>query len=657
MKVTSLINKLNNGFELVFDNYTILRHTDTDPAFYIGDKDLTITMKKGEFKIADKTVFTPCSLISVSDNQVTFDTFTIDLKEDTHTTLIFNSLSHPIQVKLLATKEEKIYGLGEHFTHLNLRGHHVKNWVEEHITRKQIYNKIIRRLLHIKPKKWPFEDYKTYFKTPSFISSSHYFCHMETSSYGVFDFTHDTYHQFTCLGPLESITFHKRHSLLELSGALCQFKGITPRLPSWVYDGMILGIQGGTKVVDDITQRMRDNDVKISAIWAQDWCGEIHTYFGKQVFWNWEHDALLYPDLKTYIKQWDSKDIKFLGYINPYLSQNGNLFKVAKENNYLVTNQDGSVFLTQATSFKFGIIDLTNQEAYNWFKTIIKSNLLDLGMMGWMADFGEYLPTDCILSQGDAETLHNQWPDLWIKLNREVFEENNLLSKALFFNRAGYSNNTKYSTLIWNGDQHVDFTDDFGMRSALRAQLSLAFSGVGISHSDIGGYTTVPGIKRSKILYLRWLEMNTFTPILRSHEGNRPTSNIQPYSDTETIQATAKFSRIYSLLKPYLIAVEKAYQAHGYPMVRPLFLHYNIHREDGFLLGKDLIIYPALDKAQTSVTVDLPKGEWIHLFTGNCYSKGTFTISCPIGTPAVFYNASSQHSQTFKTIANVINQY
>ncbi|MCF7925463.1 MAG: alpha-glucosidase [Candidatus Izimaplasma sp.] len=651
-----MIKTIDNGFEIILDGKVLIRHTTKTPAFFIGEKRLAIDMRKGEFFIKDTTPYNQANLITVKDTKIVFDTFQIELKQDTYTKLVFLNLNQPIQIHLLAEQDEKIYGLGEHFTSLNLRGHKVKNWVEEHITRKQIYNKIIRRLLHIRPKKWPFEDYKTYFITPSFMSSNNYFCHMETPGYGVFDFTHNDYHSFTCLGSLTEIVLHKEASILDLSGALCRFKGILPKLPDWIYDGMILGIQGGTQFVNTTTKKLVQQGAKINAIWAQDWCGEIYTYFGKQVLWNWQYDPLLYPDLKANIKKWYSEDIKFLGYINPYLNQQEAMFKKAKKNNYLVRNTDGSIFLTQATSFKFGIIDLTQVTAYDWFKDVIKTNMLGLGMMGWMADFGEYLPTDCVLSKGLAEDLHNQWPDLWIKLNREVLEETDMLSKAVFFNRAGYSNNLKYSTLIWNGDQHVDFTDDFGMKSALRAKLSLSLSGVGISHSDVGGYTTVPGIKRKKILFLRWLEMNTFTPVLRSHEGNRPKDNIQPYSTQETIDATVKFSTIHALLKPYLIAVEQDYHTNGYPMVRPVFFHYESTKEDAFLLGKDLYVCPILNNRQKKIKVTFSNHKWIHLLTGKIYQEGCYDIEAPVGQPAVFYRADSQYNSTFKHITTYVKK-
>lgn len=48
----------------------------------------------------------------------------------------------------------------------------------------------------------------------------------------------------------------------------------------------------------------------------------------------------------------------------------------------------------------------------------------------------------------------------------------------------------------------------------------MGLSGFGLSHSDIGGYTTLPVIlTRSKELLLRWAEYSVFTPLMRTHEG------------------------------------------------------------------------------------------------------------------------------------------
>lgn len=54
--------------------------------------------------------------------------------------------------------------------------------------------------------------------------------------------------------------------------------------------------------------------------------------------------------------------------------------------------------------------------------------------------------------------------------------------------------------------------------SVVPAALSLAMTGHGLHHSDIGGYTTLFEMKRSKELLLRWCDFSAFTPMMRTHE-------------------------------------------------------------------------------------------------------------------------------------------
>ena len=232
-------------------------------------------------------------------------------------------------------------------------------------------------------------------------------------------------------------------------------------------------------------------------------------------------------------------------------------------------------------------------------------------------------------------------------------ERSKLVSTAIFFNRAGYKDNSRYTSLIWNGDQHVDFTDDFGMASALRAMLS--FSGIGFSHSDIGGYTTVPFIKRSKELYIRWLEMNAFTPIMRSHEGNKPWKNVQFDHDDQVLKLTSVFTHIHHMLKPYFLEVENDYHIYGYPMIRPLMFYFDYFTDQAYMLGKDLIIFPVLSKGKRKLSVYIPEGKWIHLFSGKEMVQGKNTIFVPFGKPAVFYRKTSKSIDIFLKISNYMN--
>lgn len=56
-----------------------------------------------------------------------------------------------------------------------------------------------------------------------------------------------------------------------------------------------------------------------------------------------------------------------------------------------------------------------------------------------MADFGEYLPVDAVVADKTVgiENIHNKWPLLWARLNREAVEEAGKLGEIVFWMRAG----------------------------------------------------------------------------------------------------------------------------------------------------------------------------------------------------------------------------
>ena len=181
-------------------------------------------------------------------------------------------------------------------------------------------------------------------------------------------------------------------------------------------------------------------------------------------------------------------------------------------------------------------------EAVSFIKEIlIKKNMLDLGIKGWMADFGEYLPTDCVLHDGDPAELHNQWPVLWARINREAIEEYGD-REVMFFTRSGYLGEQCYAPIMWNGDQHTDLTRDYGMPCVMPATFSLGFSGVPLVHSDIGGFFSIGKLKRNDELFIRWMEMNTFSPLMRSHESIRPWANSQ-FDAPEVLPHTVRQSQ------------------------------------------------------------------------------------------------------------------
>ena len=561
-------------------------------------------------------------------------------------------------ISFAASSSEHIYGCGETYSKFDLKGENVRIWVAEHQNTDRIGRKLIRELLGKKPKKvLPFKKFESYYAQPTFVSSEKYFLHAFVDNYSEFNFK--VLNQTTLyLQDKPHFVVKKADTFEELSSKLSDLLGHQRQLPDWVYDGAILAVQEGCDVIDRKIEEAEKKGIKIAGIWSQDWCGCRRTKFGYQVMWNWRYDKEdQYSNLPEKIKEWNEKGIKFLGYINPFIALEKDIYEEAKAKGYCVKDKDGNDYQVTITTFPAAMVDFTNPDAYEWYKGLIKNNMIGIGLSGWMADFGEYLPVDCVLHSGeDPYEMHNRWPAIWAKLNNEAIAEAGKEGEVFFFTRAGHTETIKYSHLMWNGDQHVDWSLDDGIAAVIPATLSLAMSGYGMAHSDVGGYTTMKKrLARDKELLLRWEEMNAFSPLYRFHEGNQPAMNVQFDADEELYNQLEKFTNTHVRLKGYIKELVDENVNKGTPVMRPLFYHYDEPRAYTesleYLLGRDILVAPVIDKGATTKTVYLPEDEWVHLYSGKEFDGGMVIVGALIGEPPVFIRKDSERFNELMSLA------
>ena len=554
---------------------------------------------------------------------------------------------------LPAFPEEAVFGGGEQYRQMNLRGETVVNLVSEHIQASTVIQKaLLPRFLY---KEKPHGKIGSYAPMPVFVTDRGRMIRFDTDSDGISVFGGDAY-TFTFDACPARLILTQADRYEDLCRALAKEIPNRQYLPGWCMEGMILGVQGGTQTVLDKAFAMLDAGAKISAVWCQDWCGENRTAMGKQVWWNWEVDEKLYPGLKDAIVRLRERGVRFLAYINPYLVKDSRLYNECRDKGWLITREDGTVYHIKSTTFDAGMLDLTNPETVTFIKDVlIKKNMLELGISGWMADFGEYLPVDCVLHEGDPARLHNLWPILWAKLNREAIEEYGA-GDEMFFSRSGYLGIQSWAPILWNGDQHTDTTRDYGMPCVMPASFSLGFSGVTMVHSDIGGFFSFTKIKRDEELFIRWMEMACFSPLMRSHESLRPWANAQ-FDAPGVTPYTVRLTKVHTALRPYLEHCF-AEAKEGVPVMRPDFweaVDYAESRDPySYFLGYDLYVCPVIDKKKKYRQVFLPKGEWVHFWTGKEMDGGKeYRVGCSLGKIPVFYRKGSPYAEVFQAAANV----
>lgn len=660
---------VHNGtdWSLVNGNKTILSQKIGKPVIYVGCGQENVYMYRGNFMIEDYVIERrplAALVVKVDENGAEIDfggemTMVIRLDGDL-AWLSFTNVNPAINrfwFRVDAKETEHCYGCGEQMSYFNLRGRHFPLWTSEPGVGRDKTTYVTWRS-DVENGGAGGDYYNTNYPQPTFVSSEHYYLHVDSTAYADFDFRNPDFHELQIWEVPASIRIEAAGSFLELLEKESAFFGRQPELPEWVYNGLIMGVQGGNERSFGLMEKTLENRIKVSGVWCQDWSGKRVTSFGKRLQWDWHFHQEMYPELPKHIEELHKRGIKFLGYVNPYLVNDGELYKEGLKKGAFAKKSDGTEYLVDFGEFYCAVVDLTNPEAYQWFKDeVIKKHSLDIGIDGWMADFGEYLPTDdIVLHSGKSAMIeHNHWPALWAQCNYDALAETGKLGEVVYFMRAGATGSQKHCTLLWAGDQSVDFTIHDGLATVICAALSAGMIGCGLSHSDIGGYTSLFGNTRTKELFLRWAEMAAFTPVMRTHECNRPNENFQYYDDEDCMKQLARLVDVYTMLAPYIKTLVAENAAKGVPVQRPMFLHYEqdlrcYDIQYQYMLGSDMVVAPVYQSGQAEWPVYLPEGEWVHLWTGAEYGQGDYSVAAPMGDTPVLYRKDSVWAKLFESI-------
>ncbi|MBD3352931.1 MAG: alpha-glucosidase [Candidatus Lokiarchaeota archaeon] len=687
--------EIKDGFRLIFNGLEIFKHEKKDPIISIGSgtnnirnhkrhhgnfkideevqeiyvlEDFNITQddkNKIEVKFTDKTQKLVLNFNASIVEERLMVRFRFSNNDDEYSNEISGKYNR-FRINLIGKKDEHIYGCGEQLSRLDLKGSKVPLWCQEPGFGRD--RSLASRLADIFM--WGGGDwYTTYYPQSTYVSSANYFVHIESYAYAEMDFRSECHSSLYFWEIPKRIVIDVQSNALELLSSLSNLLGKQPMLPDWATDGVWLGIGGGlddTKSwsIQQKLKRAREADVKVSTIWSQDWCGLYNpSKFEMRVFWNWKYDKKRYPNLPEYINSLNEDGIKFLGYNNCFLNKEGELYKEAAKHGYLIENESGEPYDIIMIFFKVGMVDLTNPDAWKWMKNLIIRNMINIGLNGWMCDFAEYMPIDCVLHSGEDPIIHhNEYPVLWAKLNYEAVKEatNGDANNIVFFNRSGNVGSTKYVPLMWSGDQMVNFSKGDGLPTVINGGLSMGFVGIGYYHSDIGGLSSALWLKRSKEVFMRWTEMATFTCVMRTHEGHqyKGGNNWTYDSDVETLRHFSKFSRIHSHLHQYTIRLIQEYQQHGLPLIRHPYIHYEndhilheLHYQ--YLYGRDILVAPVIEKGKTKWNVYLPEDQWEHIWSGQSFNGGWIEIDAPVGKPPVFFRKSSEFRHLFREIKDI----
>ena len=650
------------GFDLLLADRLIARHRRAAPMLKLARGTPQVSMLRGNFRIEDN----PLDIIEPAEWEVRHNTaYLLHIGAEVAQLRIEGGAlvvkaSNPdcdrLWLRFHAEPGDAVWGGGEQMSYLALNGRAFPMWTSEPGVGRDKSTELTQAM---DASGMAGGDYwTTNYPQPTFLTSLWSAVHLDASCYSVLDFTDPAAHRVEVWSNSARFELFAAEGPQDLVGILSSRFGRQPPLPDWAIGGAIVGLKDGARSFERLEAFIAAG-AAVSGLWCEDWAGLRETSFGRRLFWDWRRDNQRFPDLPERIVALAARGIKFLAYANPYLASDGILYEQAREAGHFALRRDSDEpYLVDFGEFDAGVLDFTRAETRDWFaEHVLGRELLDIGIAGWMADFGEYLPTDVRLHDGsDPMDMHNRWPVLWAQVNEAALASRGQTGEALFFMRAGFSGVQAHCPLLWAGDQSVDFTRHDGIGTVITAALTSGLVGNAYSHSDCGGYTSLLGNVRSAELMQRWCELAAFAPVMRSHEGNRPDDNLQYDSTPELLACFARWSRVHAALAPYVRHLCDEAAATGLPAQRPLFLHYpddstlwTVH--DQFLYGADMVVAPVIEEGATSRQVVLPGDmPWRHLWSGKIYQPGTHAVSAPIGEPPVFVAPTSRFSDVFASL-------
>jgi alpha-glucosidase len=660
MELEAGFSAVEGGFDLHFAGRLVLRHQPDAPVLDSASGNPTVIMRRGNFKIDDapEGQITPLDC-AVEDGSVTLShdgtpAARLQLSDNRLTVTLLTPGHDRIRLRWHGEPGEVVWGGGEQMSYLALSGRSFPMWTSEPGVGRDKSTELTRKMDLDGMAGGDY--YHTNYPQPTVLTSRWLALHLDAACYSVIDCTDPAHHAFEVWSSTASFELYAADGPLDLVGQLSARFGRQPPLPDWAIGGAIVGLKDGTRSFERLEGFIKAGTA-VSGLWCEDWAGIRETSFGRRLFWDWRRDTQRYADLPQRIAALQARGIRFLAYANPYLCNDGILYEEALEGGHFCLKPDSDeVYLVDFGEFDCGVLDFTRPETRNWFaEKVLGREMLDIGIAGWMADFGEYLPTDVRLADGsDPMEAHNRWPVLWAEVNAQAVASRGKTGDAVFFMRAGFSGVQGHCPLLWAGDQSVDFTRHDGIGTVITAALSAGLVGNAYSHSDCGGYTSILGNVRTVELMERWCELSAFAPVMRSHEGNRPDDNLQYDSTPELLACFARWSRVHAHLAPYVRHLCDEAVELGLPAQRPLFLHYaddaSLYAvQDQYLYGADLVVAPVIEDGARERQVILPgAGEWVHAFTGETFAAGTHMVAAPIGCPPVFYSAESSYAELFR---------
>ena len=302
------------------------------------------------------------------------------------------------------------------------------------------------------------------------------------------------------------------------------------------------------------------------------------------------------------------------------------------------------------------VYDAFDPRARDLYWSHMEKDIFDLGMDGWWLDATEPEhkdPKDAdfehVTAAGRFRVMRNAFP---LYTCGGVYDHQRAATadkRVFILTRSASVGLQRYGAHCWSGDLKSTWRS---LQDQIPEALHFSLCGMPYWNADIGGFFSAgvypegyedPAFHR---LYIRWMQLATFTGMMRSHGTNTPREIYRFGAPGDPdFEALRKCIRLRYLLLPYLYGTAWQVSSAGASLMRALWMDWPSDPRlrdlsDEFLLGRSLLVAPVLEEG-TERMVYLPEGVWTDFWTGSPVTAGSFRVEAPMDAIPLYVRAGS----------------
>ncbi len=373
---------------------------------------------------------------------------------------------------------------------------------------------------------------------------------------------------------------------------------------------------------------------------------DLYWYGKEQDMGRLAWDPEQWPDHKKMLSDLKSEGVNLVAISQPYVLRNGkaidNYNELAPKGLFVPDSlgRPGEVAIWVGEG---GMFDVSNPDTRAWLSNKYKE-LTDGGITGWWGDLGEpeVHPDSLVHHNGlTAREYHNLYGNDWSSIIYDLFKQEYPDSRLMTMMRGGTVGLQRYNVFPWSTDVSRSWG---GLQPQVTIMLNSGLSGLGYMSHDVGGFAIDPEHPFDPELYVRWLQLGTFSPILRTHA--QQLAEPYKYPDHQDIIIPLIKER-YAWL-PYNYTLAFANATEGQPLVRPLNYYDPSSSQydditDEYLWGRDVLVAPVMTQGATEREIVFPSGTWIDPRNpASIYQGGdTIVYQAPLAVLPMFIRGGS----------------